>query len=79
LPARRSSDIDQVLVPEPISVPRYLPDSIGPPDTRIVGRSTLAAPMSVAGVVLSQPARSTTPSSGLARMDSSTLIAARLR
>ena len=72
LPARRSSDIDQVLVPEPMSVPRYLPESIGPPETRIVGRSTLAAPISVAGVVLSQPASSTTPSSGLPRIDSST-------
>src|SRR5215211_691433 len=51
LPARRSSDIDQTLVPEPISVPRYLPDSIGPPDTRMVGRSTLAAPISVAHVL----------------------------
>src|SRR5207244_12820572 len=76
---RSSSDIDQVLVPEPMSLPWYLPESIGPPETRIVGRSTLHAPMSVAGVVLSQPARSTTPSSGLARIDSSTSMLARLR
>src|SRR5205085_12191829 len=37
-------------VPEPMSVPRYLPESIGPPDTAIVGMSTLAAPISSAGV-----------------------------
>src|SRR5213075_3583856 len=79
LPARRSSDIDQTLVPEPMSVPRYLPDSIGPPETRMVGISTLAAPINNAGVVLSQPTSNTTPSSGLPRMDSSTSILARLR
>src|SRR2546423_8540005 len=49
LPARRSSDIDQVLVPEPMSLPWYLPESIGPPETRMAGRATLHAPMSVAG------------------------------
>src|SRR5436853_7589819 len=79
LPARRSSDIDQVLVPEPMSLPWYLPESIGPPETRMVGRSTLHAPMRVAGVVLSHPARSTTPSSGLARIGSSTSMLARMR
>jgi len=35
---------------------------MGPPDTPIVGTSTLDAPMSKAGVVLSQPISSTTPS-----------------
>ena len=79
LPARTSSDIDQTLVPEPMSVPRYLPESIGPPETAIVGRSTLAAPISSDGVVLSQPTSSTTPSIGLARIDSSTSMLARLR
>src|SRR5258706_7038137 len=69
LPARRSSDIDQTLVPEPMSVPRYLPESIGPPETRIVGRSTLAAPISVAGGGLSQPASSHPHSSWVARSD----------
>ena len=63
-------------VPEPISSPRNLPLSIGPPDTPMVGRSHYAAPMSNAGVVLSQPIMSTTPSNGLARIDSSTSIAA---
>ena len=59
--------------------PGNLPLSIGPPVTMTAGRSTLAAPMSMAGVVLSQPDSSTTPSSGLARIDSSTSIAMRLR
>jgi hypothetical protein len=66
-------------VPEPSSPPRNLPESIGPPETPIVGRSTLAAPMSSAGVVLSQPISRTTPSSGLARSDSSTSMLTRLR
>jgi hypothetical protein len=79
LPARRSSDIDQTLVPEPMSCPRYLPDSIGPPETKMVGMSTLAAPINMEGVVLSQPPSSTTPSSGLARMVSSASMLARLR
>ena len=38
----------------------------------IVGRSQLAAPISSAGVVLSQPTSRMTPSIGLARIDSST-------
>ena len=67
------------LVPEPMSVPRYFPDSIGPPDTATVGRSTLAAPIRQAGVVLSQPTSNTTPSRGLAQIDSSTSMLARLR
>src|SRR5438128_3740624 len=79
LPARTSSLMDQVLVPEPRSSPRNLPESMGPPDTPMVGRSTDAAPMTSEGVVLSQPMSSTTPSSGLARMDSSTSMLARLR
>jgi hypothetical protein len=67
------------IVPEPMSVPRYLPFSIGPPDTPMVGRSHDAAPISRDGVVLSQPMSSTTPSNGLARIDSSTSMAAWLR
>ncbi len=66
-------------VPEPMSSPRNLPFSIGPPERPIVGRSTEAAPISSAGVVLSQPIISTTPSNGLARIDSSTSIAVWLR
>ena len=45
----------------------------------MVGRSTLAAPISWPGVVLSQPPSSTTASIGLPRMDSSTSMARRLR
>ena len=45
----------------------------------MVGRSQLAAPMRSAGVVLSQPTRSTTPSIGLPRIDSSTSMLTRLR
>src|SRR5690606_426303 len=63
----------------PISWPLYLPVNIGPPDTTIVGISTLQAPITRDGVVLSQPHKRTTPSAGLARMDSSTSILARLR
>ena len=79
VPARTISDISITPVPEPTGLPRQLPDSDGPPDTPIVGRSTLAAPINSDGVVLSQPISSTTPSMGLARMDSSTSIEARLR
>ena len=45
----------------------------------MAGTLALAAPISMAGVVLSQPASSTTPSSGLAVMDSSTSMLIRLR
>ena len=65
----------QTPVPEPSSWPRHLPLSIGPPETPIVGRSTLEAPITSDGVVLSQPISSTTPSIGLPRIDSSTSIA----
>src|SRR5437879_9967040 len=65
LPARRSSDIDQVLVPEPMSLPWCLPESIGPPETRMVGRSTLHATMRVAGVALGPAARRATQLGGI--------------
>ena len=45
----------------------------------IAGTLALAAPMSWAGVVLSQPPSRTTPSSGWARIISSVSIAARFR
>ena len=79
VPAFTASDICQSAVPEPTRSPRNQPLSIGPPETRIAGMSTLAAPISSAGVVLSQPASSTTPSIGLARSASSTSMAQRLR
>ena len=78
-PARTSSEKRQTSVPDPMDWPWKRPDSIGPPVTIMAGRSTLAAPMSMAGVVLSQPDNSTTPSKGLARTDSSTSIAIKLR
>src|SRR5690606_27562769 len=71
--------ICQLNEPDPISPPRNLPLSMGPPGTTNVGMSTLQAPIISEGVVLSQPVNSTTPSSGLARMDSSTSMLARLR
>src|ERR671925_1607720 len=78
-PAFTASLNCQTEVPDPTSQPRNLPFNIGPPERQMVGRSQLAAPISSAGVVLSQPTSSTTPSSGLARIDSSTSILARLR
>ena len=60
-------------------MPFNLPLSIGPPVTTMAGTSTLAAPISSAGVVLSQPTSSTTASIGLPRMLSSTSMLARLR
>ena len=50
------------MVPEPASPPAKWPSSIGPPDSTIAGRLTVQAPMIIAGVVLSQPVVSTTPS-----------------
>ena len=79
VPARTCSLMLHTPVPEPSSWPRHLPLSIGPPDTPMVGRSTLDAPITSDGVVLSQPISSTTPSTGLPRMLSSTSMLARLR
>ncbi len=79
VPARTASLNFQTSVPEPMSRPRNLPLSMGPLEMTSVGRSTLAAPISWPGVVLSQPPSRTTASTGLARMDSSTSIANRLR
>jgi len=79
VPALTCSDSRHTAVPEPMSLPLCLPLSIGPPVTTIAGTSTLAAPISNAGVVLSQPTSNTTPSIGLPRIDSSTSMLARLR
>ena len=78
-PALTSSANRQTSVPEPMSWPRNLPFSIGPPESTIAGTSHEAAPIKSAGVVLSQPVISTTPSTGLPRIASSTSIEARLR
>ena len=67
-PERTESHIRKASVPEPSSRPRQCPLSMGPPVTIRAGRSALAAPRSWAAVVLSQPPRRTTPSSGLARI-----------
>src|SRR5450830_1230060 len=78
-PALTASCNCHTAVPEPMSLPSSLPFNIGPPDTTMVGMSQEAAPISSAGVVLSQPTSSTTASIGLPRIDSSTSIDARLR
>src|ERR1700678_3511286 len=79
VPALNSSSKRQTPVPDPISRPRYLPLSIGPPETTNAGTLQLAAPMTKEGVVLSQPHNSTTPSIGLALIDSSTSMLTRFR
>ena len=63
----------------PSRSPRWLPVSIGPVTRWMAGRLALAAAMSWAGTVLSQPPISTTASSGCARIISSVSIAMRLR
>ena len=78
-PALSDSCSCHTAVPEPMFLPSSLPLSIGPPVTTMAGMSQLAAPISSAGVVLSQPTSSTTASIGLPRIASSTSIDARLR
>ena len=79
VPARTDSLIFHMSVAEPSARPSWRPASMGPPVIMIAGRSTDAAPMIIAGVVLSHPESRTTPSIGLPRIDSSTSIAIRLR
>ena len=62
VPARTASLNRQTSVPDPISLPRNLPLSIGPELTSIAGSPTDAAPISIAGEFLSQPPSRTTPS-----------------
>ena len=69
----------QTPVPEPMSWPRYLPLSIGPPETTNAGTSQRTVPITKDGVVLSQPHNRTTPSIGFARIDRSTSMLTRLR
>ena len=64
LPAAISSRACQIAVPEPARSPFHQPLSIGPPQKTIAGVLTVAAAIRQAGVVLSQPVMSTTPSSG---------------
>ncbi len=63
-PARLSSQYFHMSVPEPRTSPRQWPGSMGPAGTNTAGRSTEAAPISSAGVDLSQPPISTAPSTG---------------
>jgi len=79
VPARTSSLMRHMSVADPRARPRCRPVSIGPPVTISAGRSTDAAPITIAGVVLSQPDSRTTPSIGLPLIDSSTSMAIRLR
>jgi hypothetical protein len=63
-PARRCAQSFRASVPEPMACPLHMPRSMGPPVTMMQGTSAEAAPISMAGVVLSHPARRTTESSG---------------
>ena len=63
----------------PSRSPRNEVGIIGPASSCSAGRSALAAPISCAGTVLSQPPTSTTASIGCARIISSTSIDIRLR
>ena len=63
-PAAMSSRAFQIAVPEPARSPFHQPLSIGPPERTMAGVFTVAAAIRQAGVVLSQPVISTTPSSG---------------
>src|SRR5450830_464146 len=63
-PAAWSARACQTTVPEPARSPFHQPLSIGPPESTIAGMLTVAAAIKQAGVVLSQPVVSTTPSSG---------------
>ena len=64
LPARSSAQYFHVSEPEPSVAPPQLPRSIGPAGMKMAGRFMLIAPISSAGVVLSQPPISTAPSAG---------------
>jgi hypothetical protein len=79
VPARFSSQYLQTSLPLPRVRPLQVPRSIGPAGTKIAGRSIVMAPMSRAGVVLSQPPMSTAPSIGWERSSSSVSIARKLR
>jgi hypothetical protein len=61
-PSACSSRAVHMAMPEPDRLPLYHPFSIGPPQSTMAGMSTVAAAIRQAGVVLSQPVVSTTPS-----------------
>ena len=64
VPARNSAQYFQTSLPEPNALPRHEPRSIGPAGMKIAGRFIEIAPISSAGVVLSQPPIRTAPSAG---------------
>ena len=64
LPARSSAQYFQVSLPLPRNLPWKSPRSIGPAGMKIAGRFIDRAPITSAGVVLSQPPISTQPSAG---------------
>ncbi|MCY1510973.1 hypothetical protein D9M68_453660 [compost metagenome] len=64
LPLANSSRALNSVVPVPVRWPSCQPLSIGPPDSTMAGMLAVAAAISAAGVVLSQPVVSTTPSIG---------------
>ncbi len=78
-PARRSSQSRHSAVPVPTGAPWNRATGRAPPVTRTVGMFALIAPISAPGTLLSQLARMTRPSSGLALTISSTSMASRLR
>ncbi len=78
-PARCAAHSRRQSVQAPRVSPRHAPASIGPVGSTIAGRPALAAPISCAGSVLSQPPISTTLSIGCARIISSVSSAIRLR
>ena len=63
-PARSSAQYFQTSEPLPSVEPRQRARSIGPAGTKMNGRPAEIAPMTSAGVVLSQPPSSTAPSNG---------------
>ena len=79
LPASFSAQYFQTSEPEPNSLPPQLPRSIGPAGKKTAGIFMLVAPMMRPGVVLSQPPRSTAPSTGWERKSSSVSMARKLR
>ena len=79
LPASFSAQYFQTSEPEPRMRPPKWPRSMGPAGMKIAGRFIEMAPMMVAGVVLSQPPISTTPSTGCWRSSSSVSMARKLR
>ena len=78
-PARYAAHSRRQSVQAPSRPPSWRPASIGPTESRIAGMSADTAPISSAGMVLSQPPISTTASSGSAEIISSASMAMRLR